>query len=151
MRLSLAPTGAIVKEPEAWGVFEMIIRDTQFEVLRDEREQKRVGELAAHLCAHFPDAVKDLSEEALRQKVRQGQARAREYGLSSSTDQARFLGLAATFGWEFDREETWVAEVLSDTTFEPGERLRRVASRYQRRLETAARNASARESFGLEP
>ncbi|WAM29861.1 hypothetical protein [Myxococcus sp. NMCA1] len=127
----------------------MRIRDAQVEALRDVRETHFVEELVVHLHTHFPEEVKDLSGDSLRQELRKGLTRARGYGLASSELQTRFIGLAALFGWAFDQDEPWVAEALSDTTFEPDERMNRVETRFQRRLETSARNAKARMAFGI--
>ncbi|QDE90352.1 hypothetical protein BHS06_15995 [Myxococcus xanthus] len=128
----------------------MRIRDAQVEALRDVRETHFVEELVVHLHTHFPDEIKDLSGDSLRQELRKGLTRARGYGLAGSELQTRFIGLAALFGWAFDQDEPWVAESLTDTTFEPDERMNRVETRFQRRLETSARNAKARMAFGIE-
>lgn len=128
----------------------MHIRDAQLEALRDVRETNFVEELVVHLHTHFPEEVRDLAGDSLRQALRKGLARARGYGLARGELQTRFVGLAAVFGWAFDQDEPWVAETLSDTTFEPDERMNRVETRFQRRLETSARNAKARAAFGIE-
>lgn len=119
----------------------LTIRSNQLAVLERERWQRMVLDMMAHLRAHFP-AMAALPQWELGEEIEQSLARARGYGLTTPRDFARFLGLAASFGWSFDADTPWVREALSDPASGPSERLARVCDRCVRQLEQRAKAAA---------
>ncbi len=117
--------------------------------VRTDDLQHFVDDMVTHLRAHFSDELGTLSDEALAERVDDGLARAAEYGLTSRRDGARYLGLAACFGWSFDTQMEWPAQMLADQTNSPSVRLARVHDRGMRQLEAEARKAALERKLGL--
>lgn len=98
----------------------------------------------------FPEATASLDDGRLEELVAQAQARAESYGLTSDADRARFLNLAAVFGWDFDQdpERGWMQAMLTDPAVSsPSERLRLLAAACVRRLEIEEHNRRLRARF----
>ncbi|MCA9652399.1 MAG: hypothetical protein H6712_18870 [Myxococcales bacterium] len=127
--------------------------------LRLRREQVRAIELElhpeqrpaylAHLRRSFPERLRTLSDDELRERMEALLQRARGLGLHRPADDLRLLNLAVCFGWSLDRDVPWVEPMLRDASVSSSsERLRRVKARFVRQLQLQARNAEARRAFG---
>ena len=110
----------------------MIIGDAQMEILSlvttrafEERMVKMVGRL-------FPEKVRVLEPEQLRELIRSAIDRGKRYGIVMTGDLETFIGLIfrfPTFNFEDEPESAWTREILEDETLTPEEKLDRIDGR----------------------
>ncbi|WNG47391.1 hypothetical protein F0U60_27140 [Archangium minus] len=127
----------------------MKIRDAQVRVLERTRFQQFVLEMMTHLRTHFPEELASLPDWELGEEIEGCLGRAATYGITSRRDCARYLALAACFGWSFDTELKWPAQMLQDPTSSPSVRLERVHERCLQRLDQEATTSAYRRELGL--
>ena len=96
----------------------LIIRNVQLDALSTLTRDQFIVDMAGHLCEHFPSVTCELTADELRRQVRRLIARAAGYGLVSRQQVCRYMNLAATYGWEFDRDQElrWMRDILTDSS-----------------------------------
>lgn len=96
------------------------IRGEQVEAFQAERRLDFHAEMAAHLRAFSPALCKTLRPSALDAIVREGVARAEQYGLTYRGPVRLFLELMLLLGSGFDADlqYPWAGETLSRTDFD---------------------------------
>lgn len=125
------------------------LRREQLRAIELELHPEQVPAYLGHLRRAFPDRLRELGDDALRERVEALLLRARALGVHQPPDDLRLLNLAACFGWSFDRDVPWVEPMLRDAAISTvSERLRRVKARFVRQLQLQARNAEVRRTFG---
>ncbi len=124
------------------------LRQPQIATIGTTLRPELVGRYLEHLRGSFCEALASLPDDALREQVIETLGRARALGVDAPADDIRFLNLAVTFGWHFDREFPWVGPMMRDPAVLRGsERLRRVKARFVRHLAVVEQNLEARRAF----
>ena len=74
--------------------------------------------MANHLKQFFPRECAALGEAGLRERVREGIARAVSHGFETEVQISQYVDLMFAFGPDFDRdpEFSWPGPILSDPT-----------------------------------
>lgn len=126
-----------------------IRRDQVHTLSCDEDYQSFVIDMIEHLRRFFGKELADTSNLALAEDIQACLERARGYGLRSRRDNARFLGLLASHGWNFDTESRWARDILRATAAGPSERLTRVFDRCVDELQQEADTAARRQRLGI--
>lgn len=127
----------------------LTIRADQVHTLScDEAYQRFVLEMLDHLRACFAPELAGSDDLVLAEEIQTCLQRARAYGLTSRRDCARFLGLAASLGWSFDRERPWVQQLLSNQAASPTGRLAAVYERCVDELQQRADTVALRRKLG---
>jgi hypothetical protein len=104
----------------------LTIRAEQFRFFQGATVSSEVAAMRAHLRRHFPTHTADLDDPALGARVLAAFQDAAGYGLHGPRDRARYLNLAATYGWGFDQTEAhaWMRRrLLASDNGPPSERL----------------------------
>jgi hypothetical protein len=107
----------------------LTIRNTQLQRLGQSQRAQFVDAMLVHLYNYFPGVAWLLTPAELRAKVHVTIDRAALYQLTSQQQVCRFINLAATYGWEFDRdpELSWMRSTLIESSLsKAGERLDRL-------------------------
>jgi hypothetical protein len=104
------------------------IRKDQMAVMDQLALKHFEDQTAEELKQSFPKHARLLGEEKLRQRVREGFARARVYGLSSQNGLRLFVELTFLLGNAFDTDPqvSWAAQILSDSAAEEATRVERL-------------------------
>lgn len=89
------------------------LRPEHLQAFDAEGEQALVGRIAAHLRDEYPEAVADLPDVFLEDRIRLGLARARSYGFRWESDLAVFVAFMFAFAPDFDDHPDVVA-ILTD-------------------------------------
>ena len=119
----------------------LTIRSEQMVALAEQQRHQFDDRMVAHVRKHFRDECAALGDEAVRAQVRDGIARARNHGLASELDVARFVDVMFGLRPEFD-SEPWAAAILGDKGRLPTERMDCVCEQAEREAE-ARRAAEA--------
>lgn len=122
----------------------------QTQAIAAAQTQTAFDQLAAHCRSYYPDAVSHLTHTALLAQLHTCHSRAQGYGLNSRRDLYRFVNLALSFGWEFDRDANlpWVRQYLTDPRVDsPAQRLELLVKYAIRRLEIEESNRALRQKF----
>lgn len=109
----------------------LVIRREQMDVLKEHVLAGYIDRLVQHVRRAFPADFRALGESAVRERVGQAVARARELDIDAERDVARFVDMTFMAGPEFDREP-WAQPILEDTRSSASDRLRRVQVSAQR-------------------
>jgi hypothetical protein len=105
----------------------MRIHADQLEALQQGLVARFVDELCGHLRAHHAALVAGLDELALRSRVADGVARAREHGFLARCDVGFFVSLLFAIGPSFD-QHVLVRAILEDEDATPEERAARLVT-----------------------
>jgi hypothetical protein len=90
------------------------IGKAQMEAIAKETAEHFPSAIALILRTDFPGLVKALSDQALKDKVGQGVARARAHRLETRSDILEFVCLLFVIDWEFDQREPF-RSIFADT------------------------------------
>jgi hypothetical protein len=84
--------------------------------------------MANHLKQFFPRECTALGEGGLRERVREGIARAVSHGFVTEVQISQYVDLMFAFGADFDRdpEFSWPQPILSDPTLSAAVRIERL-------------------------
>jgi len=82
------------------------IREEQVESFRQVAVKKFEDEMVPRLTKLFPRTANKLGESGLRDVIRHGINRAREYGIVRRRDVGRYIAVMLMFGPNFDRRIT---------------------------------------------
>lgn len=126
------------------------ISPAQTQAIAAAQTQIAFDQLATHCRTYYPNTVSQLTQEALLAHLHICHSRAQHYGLTSRRDLYRFVNLALSFGWEFDRDANlpWVRQYLSDTRLNsPAQRLELLVKYAIHRLEIEESNRALRQQF----
>lgn len=106
----------------------MIIRKDQSDAFREQMTKNFEDRMAAHLREAFAVRVQALDDAALRGEIRCGISRARQYGIETERDVARFIDLMWMLRRDFDTnaETAWARPILSDHASSAENRVRRL-------------------------
>jgi hypothetical protein len=128
----------------------LTIRRQQLQTLsRDEGYVRFVEQMIDHLRKHFSVELGPVEDFVLAEDVDAALQRARAHGLTSRRDCARYLGLAASLGWDFDTARPWVGPLLRDTARSPSDRLAQVFERAIEELQREADTLARRRKLGI--
>jgi hypothetical protein len=118
----------------------MIIRKDQTEAFRQQMINGFEDRMMAHLREAFPDEVRGLDDAMLRETVRHGVRRARQYGIENERDTARFIDLMFLVRRDFDTspETSWARPILLDKASSAENRLRRLQVKASQHAAAAA-------------
>lgn len=122
----------------------------QTQAIAAAQTQTAFAQLAAHCRTYYPDAVCHLTDESLINQLHSCHSRAQSYGLTSRRDLYRFVNLALSFGWEFDRDANlpWMCQYLTDPRVDsPAQRLELLVKYAIHRLEIEESNRALRQEF----
>lgn len=122
----------------------------QSQAIAAAQSQTAFAQLATHCRTFYPDAVCQLTNEALINQLHSCHSRAQGYGLTSRRDLYRFVNLALSFGWEFDRDTNlpWMRQYLTDPRVDsPAQRLELLVKYAIHRLEVEETNRALRQAF----
>ncbi|MEX1367213.1 MAG: hypothetical protein AB1Z98_29070 [Nannocystaceae bacterium] len=108
-----------------------------------------VVRMVEHLREHFGPELGEIDELALAEDVQAGIERARSYRLTTRRDCARYLGLCASLGWDFDTTLPWVRPLLLDRARSPSDRIGEVFERAVEQLEHEAKTITRRRRLGM--
>jgi hypothetical protein len=127
----------------------MILRKAQLVALERHLRAAFITEMCDHLRKHFPACVSAIESRALSRRVEDALAYAGRYGLTTRRDLARYLNLAAAYGWGFDREpgHAWMRRILNDPEVsDPSARLQRLVAEclHRRALARTAQELTSR-------
>jgi hypothetical protein len=101
------------------------IRQAQMEVFQPEAEAAFEARLADYLYGQHFEAVRDLSDDLLKERIHNGIARARGYGLSWQSSLTVFVALMFEIAPNFD-SHPYIRRVLTDPRVPPDERMDRL-------------------------
>lgn|GEM_PF-1528278 len=106
------------------------IRDAQLAVFVDQLAAKFTARLVDYLRGHHPAPAGALGDDGLAALVKEGLASARRHGFSSEYDCARWIEILLVHGAGFGTtaQTEWAAEILSDLTTPPADRMARLES-----------------------
>lgn len=93
----------------------LIIRDEQMKALSEYMVEQFVDAALLHLRTTFPEQIKDVTDDGLRDTIYTGIDNAREYNITIEEDVLRYLELMTTYGADFDTnpETSWAEEILN--------------------------------------
>jgi hypothetical protein len=99
----------------------MVIRDKQVAVFRDVQQARAEDELAAHCREFAPRVCQVAGDTGVREVVRIGITRARQYGFEDSVRTRFYIEVMLTLGSDFDTDPQfpWAAEILKDDFSRP--------------------------------
>lgn len=92
----------------------LVIRREQQAALAEATRPTFAENIAAHLRRVWPEAVREMSPEALRAWVAWGIERGAGYELETEYEVGLFLDLAWALGGDFDTVFPWAQEILTD-------------------------------------
>lgn len=106
----------------------MRIRKSQMEALSRSVRKRFEDRVVAHLHECFPDDCLAMGEQAVREMVQAGIARAEGYGLSAEYDVVRYVDLMVVRGRDFDTSPRtpWAAPILRDPDLHPTTKMDRL-------------------------
>lgn len=122
----------------------------QSQAITAAQSQTAFAQLATHCRTFYPDTVCQLTDETLINQLHSCHSRAQGYGLTSRRDLYRFVNLALSFGWEFDRDANlpWMRQYLTDPRVDsPAQRLELLVKYAIHRLEIEETNRALRQAF----
>jgi hypothetical protein len=116
----------------------MIVRGKQFHSLSQAAAKNFVGRVAAHVGTFFPDRCKTLGQEAVRQWIELGIARAQRHGILAERDVCRYIDLMFELGRDYDQDPQLakLRRILED------DKVKNPADRLDRMYREALRRAS---------
>ncbi len=84
--------------------------------------------IAKHLKQFFPVECAALGEPGLRERVREGIARALSHGFETEVHISQYVDLMFAFGADFDTDPalSWPQPILADRTLAPAVRIERL-------------------------
>ena len=126
------------------------IRSAQIATLGAVREDSLVTDMTVRLLRQFPGIEPRGGDKRLKETVGSTLDLGRGYGLESRAALWRFLSLAATFGWDFDRlpHLAWMREMLTDADVStPDERVRLLVDECLHRERVEEHNRRLRTSL----
>lgn len=130
------------------------ISQAQLDALSQQAREQFITNMVNHLRTYFPAMAWLLTTDELRSEVTTCIERAAHYQLSTQQQVCRFLNVAATYGWEFDRDPDlfWMQKILTDKTLmQPGERLDHLVQTCLHRQGIEEHNLALRTQLGLIP
>jgi hypothetical protein len=104
----------------------MVIREAQMSALSGGVRAAFEDQMIADVRAGFPQKTGKMSEEELRQIIRSGMDRAKQYGIELTFDVNRFIRLMFRFPsyvFEEDPATEWTKSILEDGTLVPDAKL----------------------------
>lgn len=122
----------------------------QSQAIAAAQSQTAFAQLATHCRTYYPEVVSLLTDAALINQLHSCHSRAQGYGLTSRRDLYRFVNLALSFGWEFDRDANlpWMRQYLTDPRVDsPAQRLELLVKYAIHRLEVEETNRALRQAF----
>ena len=92
----------------------LTIRKEQVEALSAAGVENFIDRAAEHVGKFFPEHVKALSGERLREDIRYGITRAASHGIVSERDVCKYIDLMILYGRDFDKDPNlpWAQSVL---------------------------------------
>jgi len=93
----------------------LLLRSAQIDALTEQRLADFTERARAHVCRWFVATTRTMSDDAIREVIRHGVARARLHGIGSERDVCKYINLMFVFGRDFDRDPRlpWVHEILA--------------------------------------
>ncbi len=104
----------------------LVIRKEQMEVFRAHFFEQFVGRVSAHLREAFSTQCGKMDENGLRQIIREGIARAGQYGVTSEFDVWRYVDLMFFYGRNFDAAFPVAISILEDQDLNGNEKVNRL-------------------------
>lgn len=104
----------------------LIIRQNQLDLFDKRAGHEYEERLHTRLWKRYPEEAHALGEQPLRNLIRRGVSRSKQYGLESERDVALFVDLMLFLGPRFDQDPglPWVSEILNDEyIIDPGLRI----------------------------
>jgi hypothetical protein len=103
----------------------LIIRKEQMSILREYMLKKFEDRVLKHLNARFPYEYNMLGEERVRETIRDGIERSKDYGVINEYDVRRYLEWMIILGPEFDKDSktAWAGEILRSKKMEGFEKM----------------------------
>ena len=110
----------------------MKIRPEQTDRFREEMLERYVESMVPHLRKRCPIQTKPLDDDALRERIREGIAQAKEYGITDKVDVRRFLEYWARYEGQFGRSPAsrWARPHLTNTDLNGSEKMNLVDDHY---------------------
>ncbi|PUA26717.1 MAG: hypothetical protein B0W54_23565 [Cellvibrio sp. 79] len=130
------------------------ISNAQMQAFSQQAQEHFVSAMVNHLRTYFPAVAWLFTAEELRSQINTCIERAAYYQLTTQQQVCRFLNIAATYGWEFDRDPDllWMQKILTDKTLmQPGERLDHLVQTCLHRQGIEEHNLNLRKQLGLIP
>lgn len=132
----------------------LTIRDAQLHILALPAREQYIDAMLGHLYRYFPAMAWSLTLDELRHQVNRLIEHAATYRLHSQQQVCRFINLAATYGWEFDRDSglRWMHRILADASSgEPSDRLDRLLETCLHRQRIEEHNHALAQQARQEP
>lgn len=106
----------------------MIIRKDQIDAFKEQMAQGFEERLIAHVREAFGARAGTLDDAGLGEEVRYGIGRARDHGMETEREVARFVDLMWLLRRDFDTspETAWTRPILADKSSSAENRLRRL-------------------------
>jgi hypothetical protein len=128
----------------------LTIRHSQIAHFSSEKRRQFIVAMCRYLREQFHDELWAVDAATLQRQVDTTIHRARNYGLSTERDCCRYLNLAVTYGWDFDRQPQydWMRKILIDTQVTtPSQRLHKLVDQCIYRSEVEECNRRLRLQF----
>lgn len=128
------------------------ISQAQMDALSQQARAQFIANMVNHLRNYFPAMAWLLTPDELRSQINTCIERAAHYQLTTQQQVCRFLNVAASYGWEFDRDPDllWMQKILTDKTLmQPGERLDHLVQTCLHRQGIEEHNLALRTQLGL--
>jgi hypothetical protein len=94
----------------------LVIRQEQWDAMQTSLHQEFEERCLAELRAFYPERLKTVEDESLREDVRSGLGKAERFGIKDDSFVIEFLKFIVEYGREFPyAEETeWACEILEN-------------------------------------
>lgn len=94
----------------------MVIRNSQMDAFRESTMDAFEKRAAARLRSRFPARLAETTEDQLRETIRLGVERAKEYEITAESDVLRYLEYMVEYRPDFDEhdETLWAKRILRD-------------------------------------
>ncbi len=105
-----------------------VMRKAQLDSLGQTAGERFEDRMVLHLRNRFEQECRELGEEAVRDRIRDGIKRAARYEIRAERDVSRFIRFMFGIRPDFDtsRKTKWAGPILKDTNLVAGERLSRI-------------------------
>lgn len=123
----------------------MIIRRQQKQALAQQAMRNFQQRMYAHVNKVFLEDCERMGEQAVRELISKGTARAAEYGIETEYDVARYIDLMFILCEDFNTNPRlpWAGRILNDENMKPTVKVDRLYERTDRELQRlSARHTS---------
>lgn len=118
----------------------LVIRKEQMDVLADQAMKTFVSRVFGHLSEVFPDECRELGDEAVFRRIRDGIERAAGYGIDIEYDVVRFIDLMFILRGDYDTSDRfpWANQILLAPDENPTGKMDRLCERAELELPAPA-------------